>query len=277
MRWKGNVRDMRIVVIGGTGLIGSKVVAELTEHGYEAVAASPSRGINSLTGQGLAGALEGATVVVDVSNSPSFDAAATLEFFETSTRNLLAAAATAGVGHVVALSVVGTDRLAAGGDPTTTIAGYFTAKLAQESQIASSSIPSSVVRATQFYEFIQTIAQGATDADGTSVRLPPVAFQPIAAEDVAKAVERIAVGAPANGIVEVGGPERFRLDELIRRVLAGKRDPREVVTDPAAGYFGAAVDDLTLVPGDGATIGEIRLDDWLRETAAADAAKDSGA
>lgn len=262
---------MKIVVIGGTGLIGSKLVAKLTEHGHEAVPASPRHGINTITGEGLATALDGASVVVDVSNSPNFEYATALEFFETSTRNLLAADVAAGVGHHVALSVVGTKTLSESGDLATTTAGYFRAKLAQEALIQASSIPYSIVHATQFFEFMESIADSATD--GGTVHLPPVLFQPMAADDVAKAVGRVAVGAPANGIVEVGGPEQFRFDEVIRRVLVAKNDPREVVTDPGAGYFGIAVSERTLVPGDGAMLGEIRLDDWLREAAAAAAAK----
>jgi uncharacterized protein YbjT (DUF2867 family) len=258
---------MKIVVIGGTGLIGSKLVAKLIEHGHEAIPASPRLGINTITGEGLATALDGASVVIDVSNSPSFDYAPALEFFETSNRHLLAAESAAGVGHHVALSVVGTRELSEGGDPATTIAGYFRAKMAQEALIKASSIPYTIVHATQFFEFIKSIVDDATD--GGTVRLPPVLFQPMAADDVAKAVGRAAVAAPVNGIAEVGGPEQFRLDELIRRTLAGRNDPREVVTDPGAGYFGAVVSERTLVPGDGAILGEIRLDDWLRQSAAA--------
>ena len=262
---------MKIVVIGGTGLIGSKVVARLTEHGHEAIPASPRLGINTITGEGLAAALDGASVVVDVSNSPSFDHAPALEFFETSTRNLLAAESAAGVGHHVALSVVGTNELSEAGDPETTIAGYFRAKAMQEDLIRASSVPYTIVHATQFFEFIKSIADSATH--GTTVRVPPVQFQPIAAEDVARAVARAAVGAPVNGIVEVGGPDRLRFDDVIRRALAAQNDPREVVTDPDATYFGASVDERTLVPGNGARLGEIRLDDWLREAAAAAPAK----
>jgi uncharacterized protein YbjT (DUF2867 family) len=260
---------VKIVVIGGTGLIGSKLVAKLSERGHEAVPASPRLGVNTITGEGLAGALDGASVVVDVSNSPNFEYATALEFFETSTRNLLAAEVKAGVGHHVALSVVGTKTLSERGDPATT-AGYFVAKLAQESMVQASSIPYSIVHATQFFEFIKGIADAATD--GRTVRLPPVLFQPMAADDVAKAVGRVAVGAPVNGIVEVGGPEQFRFDELMRHVLAAWQDPREVVTDPNAGYYGIAVGERTLVPGSGANLGEIRLDDWLRQSATAKAA-----
>jgi uncharacterized protein YbjT (DUF2867 family) len=248
---------MKIVVIGGTGLIGSKLVARLREMGHEAVAASPNSGVNTITGEGLAEALEGALVVVDVSNSPSFEAAAVLAFFEASTRNLLAAEAVAGVGHHVALSVVGTARL--------TESGYFRAKIAQERLIQDGSIPWSIVHATQFFEFIKGIAQAATD--GNTVRLAPVLIQPIAADDVASAVANVSVGAPANRIVEVAGPEPFRLDELIRRDLSAAGDPREVITDPKARYFGAELGERTLVPGFGAVLGETRYEDWLSGSA----------
>jgi uncharacterized protein YbjT (DUF2867 family) len=245
---------MKIVVIGGSGLVGSQVVTKLAEHGYEAIAASPDSGVNTLTGEGLPEVLECADVVIDVSNSPSFEDAAVLEFFERSTGNLLAAEKVAGVRHHVALSVVGTERLAD--------KGYFHAKRIQEKLIAESSIPYSVVHAAQFFEFIKSIAALATDGD--TVRLPPVLFQPIASEDVAKAVGRISVGSPVNGIMEVAGPEKFRLDELVRRALKARNDPRQVVTDPAALYFGAyEVDDSTLVPADDALLGEVRFRDWL--------------
>jgi uncharacterized protein YbjT (DUF2867 family) len=244
---------MKIVVIGGTGLIGSKLVAWLTDQGHEAVPASPSLRVNTITGEGVAAAMEGASVVVDVSNSPSFEYGAALEFFQTSTRNLQAAEMAAGVGHHVALSVVGTDRLAE--------SGYFQAKIAQEALIRASSIPYSIVHATQFFEFIRSIADDATD--GKTVRLAPVLFQPMASDDVAKAVGRTAVGAPVDGVIEVGGPEQFRLDELIRRFLGSRDDPREVVADPEALYFGAVLSERTLVPEEGAMFGEIRFDDWL--------------
>ena len=260
---------MKIVVIGGTGLIGSKLVAMLTEEGHEAVPASPRLGINTITGEGLTEALDGAAVVVDVSNSPNFEYATSLEFFQTSTPNLLAAARAAGVGHVVALSVVGTHDLSKGGDPETTTAGYFLAKVSQEELIRTSSIPYSIVHATQFFEFIQNIADASTE--GGVVRVPSVLFQPMAASDVAAGVSRVAVGAPGNGIVEIGGPEQFRFDEPVRRVLAAREDPREVVTDADARYFGITVAERTLVPDDGAMLGEIHLDDWLREGAAAPA------
>jgi uncharacterized protein YbjT (DUF2867 family) len=255
---------LKIVVIGGTGLIGSKVVAGLTGHGHEAIPASPRLGINSITREGLAEAMEGASVVVDVSNSPNFEYATAIDFFATSTHHLLTAEAAAGVGHHVVLSVVGTKALSEGGDLTTTTAGYFLAKLVEEALVQASGVPYSIVHATQFFEFIKSIADSATD--GSTVRVPPVAFQPMAAADVAIAVARTAVGAPVNGTVEVGGPETFRFDEAIRRALAAMDDPRTVVADPSATYFGIAVRERSLVPGDGAIVGEMALDDWLRET-----------
>ncbi len=245
--------NMKIVVIGGTGLIGSKVVTKLGERGYEVVAASPNSGVNTLTGEGLAEVLAGASVVVDVSNSPSFDDAAVMEFFLTSTRNLLTYEAAAGVGHHVALSVVGCDRL-----PDS---GYLSAKLAQEKLIKESSIPYSIVRATQFFEFGMRIADSATE--GKTVRLPSVGFQPMAADDVATVVARVAIGSPLNGTVEVAGPEQFRFDEFISRGLSARNDPREVVADPHARYFGAELSERSLVPDDGALIGETRFEDWL--------------
>lgn len=247
---------MKIVIIGGTGLIGSKLVRKLKEHGHQAVPASPDSGVNTLTGEGLAEALAGADVVIDVSNSPSFEDAAVLKFFETSTGNLLAAEAAAGVRHHVALSVVGTDRLSE--------SGYFRAKIAQEKLITSSPIPYSIVHATQFFDFIKSIADAATK--GNTVRLAPVLIQPVAAEDVAKAVGRVSVGAPLNGTVEVAGPEQFRLDELIRRGLKERGDPREVVADPEARYFGAILGERTLLPGDNAKIAETRFEDWLAQS-----------
>jgi uncharacterized protein YbjT (DUF2867 family) len=258
---------MKVVVIGGTGLIGSKVVAQLTEQGHEVIPASPRLGINSITGEGLDAALDGASVVIDVSNSPSFDYLPALEFFATSTRHLLTAEASASVGHHVALSVVGTELMSESGDVTKTIAGYFLAKLVEEALIETSSIPYSIVHATQFFEFIKGIADQATD--GTTVRVPPVRFQPMAAEDVARAVCRAALGAPLNAMVEVGGPEQFRFDELMRRVLSAWGDPREVVTDPDAGYYGISVGERTLVPADGVSLGEIRIEHWLRQSATA--------
>jgi uncharacterized protein YbjT (DUF2867 family) len=244
---------MKIVIIGGSGLIGSKVVALLREHGHEAVPASPDSGVNTLTGEGLAEVLAGAAVVVDVSNSPSFEDAAVLKFFETSTANLLAAEAAAGVGHHVALSVVGSDRA-----PDN---GYLRAKVAQEKLIRNSSIPYSIVRATQFFEFLKRIADEATD--GNTVRIAPVLFQPMAAEDVAKAVGRVAVSAPVNGIVEIGGPQQFRFDEFIRLGLGARHDSREVIADPHARYFGTELGERTLVPGADARLGEIRFEEWL--------------
>jgi uncharacterized protein YbjT (DUF2867 family) len=243
---------MRIVVIGGTGLIGSRVVGRLTDQGHQAVPAAPSTGVDTVTGEGLAAALAGADVVVDVSNSPSFDAEEARAFFETATANVLAAEADAGVGHHVVLSVVGVDRSPG--------IGYFRAKVVQEQLVAAGPVPYTIVRATQFFEFLGGIADGAT-VDGT-VRLGPVAIQPMAADDVAAAVAGAAVGAPVKGVVEVGGPERYRLDELIRSVLADRGDPREVVTDPAAGYFGAVLTEGELVPGDGATLAPTHLADW---------------
>ncbi len=249
---------MKIVVIGGSGLIGSKLARKLLEHGHQAVPASPDSGVNTLTGEGLAEALDSAAVVVDVSNSASFEDAAVLNFFETSTGNLLDAEAAAGVGHHVALSVVGTERLSE--------SGYFRAKIAQEKLIKRSSIKYSIVHATQFFEFINRIADDATD--GNTVRVAPVLIQPMAAEDVASAVGRVSVGSPVNGVVEVAGPQQFRLDELIRRVLRERRDPREVITDPHARYFGAELDERTLLPGDDATPAETRFDDWLSQAGA---------
>jgi uncharacterized protein YbjT (DUF2867 family) len=244
---------MKIVVIGGTGLIGSKVVATLREQGHEAVPASPRLGINSLTGEGLAEALAGASAVVDVSNSPSFEETAVLAFFETSTRNLLAAEAAAGVGHHVALSIVGIDR-----SPDN---GYFQAKIVQEKLIASGPIPYSIVRATQFFEFIDGIADAATT--GNDVHIAPVAFQPIAADDVARAVARVAVNAPLNGRLEIAGPEQIRFDEVIRRRLRARNDARQVIADPHASYFGAVPSEQSLVPLNGAQLGRIRFEDWL--------------
>jgi uncharacterized protein YbjT (DUF2867 family) len=246
---------MRIVVIGGTGLIGSKLVKHLREHSLEAVPASPDTGVNTLTGKGLAEALQGTSVVVDVSNSPSFEDAAVMEFFTTSTRNLLKYAAAAGVKHYVALSVVGTERI-----PDSP---YLRAKNAQETLIKGAGIPYSIVHATQFFEFITRIADEATD--GTTVRLPPVLIQPIAADDVARAVGTIVVGAPLNGTVEVAGPQHFRFDELIRQSLRAHNDSREVVADPHARYFGAELGERSLIPGDDARLGQIRFEEWLHQ------------
>jgi uncharacterized protein YbjT (DUF2867 family) len=249
---------MKIVVVGGTGLIGSRLVTKLREHGHEAVAASPNSGVNTLTGEGLAEVLKGASVVVDVSNSPSWEDAAVLKFFETSTRNLLTYEAAAGVGHHVALSVVGTDQLSE--------SGYFRAKIVQEKVIRESSIPYSIVQATQFFEFLKGLAD--ISFDGKNVRLPHVLFQPMAADDVATAVGKVAVGQPVNGIVEIGGPEQFRIDELVRRRLATLKDPREVIADPNALYSGAKLSERTLVPGNSARLGETRFETWLTQPAA---------
>jgi uncharacterized protein YbjT (DUF2867 family) len=249
---------MKIVVIGGTGLIGSKLVSKLREHGHEAVAAAPNTGVNTLTGEGLAEVLKGASVVVDVSNSPSWDDAAVLKFFETSTRNLRTHEEAAGVGHHVALSVVGTDRLAE--------SGYFRAKIAQEKLIKESPIPYTIIHATQFFEFLKGLAD-ISIVDG-KVHLPPVLFQPMAADDVATAVGKIAVGAPVNGIVEIAGPEQFRVDELVRRRLASLKDPREVIADTNALYSGAKISEKTLVPGNNARLGETRFETWLTQPAA---------
>ena len=243
---------MKIVVIGGSGLIGSKLVPKLREHGHEAVAASPDSGVNTITGEGLAEALRDASVVVDVSNSPSWEDAAVMKFFETSTRNLLTYEAAAGVGHHVALSVVGTQRLSE--------SGYFRAKIAQEKLIKESSIPYSIVQATQFFEFVKGLAD--ISMVGDKAHLPPVLFQPMSADDVATAVGKIAVGSPINGTVEIAGPEQFRMDELVRRRLAQLGDAREVIADPNALYSGAKIDDRTLVPGNNARLGETRFETW---------------
>jgi uncharacterized protein YbjT (DUF2867 family) len=250
---------MKIVIIGGTGLIGSRVVAQLRRLGHEAVPAAPNTGVNTITGEGLAEAMRGADVVVDVSNSPSFEDTAVMEFFQTSTRNILAAEAEAGVHHHVALSVVGSGRLP--------YSGYMRAKVAQEKLIESSSIPYSIVHATQFFEFIMRIADAATE--GSTVRIPPVLVQPIAADDVASAVTRVALGAPLDGVVEVAGPEQLRFDELVRRVLAAHHDPRVVVADAEAPYYGALLAERSLIPAHGARLGETTLQEWLDRTATA--------
>jgi uncharacterized protein YbjT (DUF2867 family) len=247
--------NMKLVVIGGTGLIGLKLVTKLREQGHEAVAAAPETGVNTLTGEGLTEALRGASVVVDVSNSPSFEEAAVMDFFTTSTRNLLKGTATAGARHYVALSVVGTERI-----PDSP---YLRAKNAQETLIKGGGIPYSIVHATQFFEFIMRIADEATV--GTTVRLPPVLIQPMAADDVAKAVGRVAVGAPLNGTVEVAGPQQFRFDELIRQGLDARHDARKVVVDPHARYFGAELGERSLIPAGDARLGEIRLEEWLNQ------------
>jgi len=276
--------SIKIVVIGGTGLVGSKVIEILRAHGHpgrgdverglmeasdeadlrfwpegvcsdwiDAVAAAPNTGVNTLTGEGLANALEDASVVVDVTNSPSWEDDAVMKFFQTSTRNLLKGEAAAGVRHHVALSVVGSERLLE--------SGYFRAKIAQEELIKNSSIPYSIVRATQFFEFIKGVADFSTEEN--TVRLPPVLIQPMAAEDVAAAVCRVALGSPVNGTVEIGGPEQFRLDEVVRRRLAAFGDSREVISDPQGRYYGIRVSERSLVPENDAQLGETRFEDWL--------------
>jgi uncharacterized protein YbjT (DUF2867 family) len=244
---------MKIVVIGGSGLIGTKLVNKLRPLGHEVVAASPSSGVNTITGEGLAEALAGAQVVVDVANSPSWEDKAVLDFFETSGRNLLAAEAAAGVGHHIALSVVGTERLLA--------SGYFRAKMAQETLIKASPVPYTIVRATQFFEFVGGIAQSATD--GQTVRLSPALVQPIVSDDVAAALVQVIVGTPLNGTVELAGPERLRLDELVRQFLSAHRDARKVTTDVHALYFGIELNDQSLTPGNNPRIGPTRFEDWL--------------
>ncbi|MGI5184666.1 SDR family oxidoreductase [Dactylosporangium sp. CA-152071] len=247
---------MKFVIIGGTGLIGGKLTHLLRTAGHEVVPASPATGVNTVTGEGLPEVLAGAQVVVDVSNSPSFEDAAVLEFFRTSARNLLAAARTAGVSHVVALSVVGADRL-----PDS---GYLRAKVAQEAAITGSGLPFTILRATQFFEFTQAIAQSAV-VDG-AIHLPPALYQPVAADDVAATLADVAQAAPVDGIVELGGPEPVRMDEHVRRFLAaqeGAEPVQEVTTDPHARYFGAELDDTSLTPGPGARIGTIHFVDWL--------------
>ncbi len=248
---------MKIVVIGGSGLIGKKAVTKLRQQGHELVAASPSSGVNTVTGEGLAQALLGAQVVVDVANAPSWEDKAVLEFFETSGRNLMAAEAAAGVGHHVALSVVGTDRLLA--------SGYFRAKMAQENLIKASPIPYTIVRATQFFEFVGSIAQLATE--GQTVRLPPVLMQPVAADDVSAVMADAALAEPLNGTVELAGPEPVRQDDLVRQFLTATADARTVVTDPKALYYGLAVNDQSLAPGDNPRLGPTRFADWLSRNA----------
>jgi uncharacterized protein YbjT (DUF2867 family) len=253
---------MKIVVIGGTGLIGSKLVKKLRDSGHEAVAASPNSGVNSVTGEGLPEALKGASVVVDVSNSPDWEDAAVLKFFETSTRNLLSYEAAAGVGRHVALSVVGTQQLGE--------SGYFRAKIVQEKLIKESSVPYTIVQATQFFEFLKGLAD--ISMIGDKVHLPPALFQPMAADDVATALARIAVASPVNGTIEIGGPQPFRMDELVRRRLASLKDPREVVADPDARHSGARISERTLVPGNNARLGETSFETWLKQPAVANAA-----
>ncbi len=244
---------MKIVVIGGSGLIGKKLVNKLRQLDHEVVAASPSSGVNSITGEGLAEALAGAQAVVDVTNSPSWEDKAVLEFFETSTRNLLAAEVAAGVRHHVALSVVGTERLLQ--------SGFFRAKMAQEDLIKASKFPYTIVRSTQFFEFVNGIAQSATD--GQTVRLSPALVQPIVSDDVADALAEVTLGAPVNDTIEIAGPERLRLDELVRRFLSAKQDARQVVADVHTRYFGLELTDQSLTPGDNPRIGPTRFEDWL--------------
>jgi len=248
---------MKFVIIGGTGLIGSKLVNRLRAHGHTAVPASPDTGVNTVTGEGLDQVLSGANVVVDVSNSPSFEDAAVMKFFQTSTSNLLAAEANAGVGHHVALSIVGCDRA-----PDS---GYLRAKVAQEKLIRSSPIPYSIIRATQFFEFFKRIADEATME--RTVRIPPVLFKPMAADDVADAVCDVSMGPPLQGIVEVAGPQQFRFDEFIRLGLEARHDSREVVADPHARYFGTELNERTLVPDTNARLGDIRFEEWLHRSA----------
>jgi len=248
---------VKIVVIGGTGLIGSRLVKKLREQGQEAIAASPDSGVNTLTGVGLLEVLNGASVVVDVSNSPSWEDAAVLNFFQTSTRNLLGAEAAAGVNHHVALSVVGTDQMSE--------SGYMRAKIAQEKLIKESPIPYTIVHATQFFEFLKGLADISMVDD--KVHLPHVLFQPMAADDVASALAKIAADRPANGVIEIGGPEQFRLDDLVRRRLSALKDPREVIADPKAKYSGANLSEKTLVPGTNARLGQIRFETWLTQSA----------
>jgi uncharacterized protein YbjT (DUF2867 family) len=248
---------LEIVVVGGTGLIGSKLVEKLRGEGHRAEPASPASGVNTLTGEGLAEALDQAAVVVDVTNSPSSEDAAVLDFFTTSTRNLLNAEAEAGVGHHVALSVVGAGRRSD--------SGYSRAKIAQEELIEGGPILYSIVHATQFFEFLKGIADDETE--GNTVRLAPVSIQPIAADDVASAVAKISVGSPVRGIVEVAGPQRFRLDEIVRRLLSAWHDPRDVISDPDARYFGAKLGERSLVPADDAILGKTRYEDWLDRAA----------
>jgi uncharacterized protein YbjT (DUF2867 family) len=248
---------IRIVVIGSSGLIGSKVVTRLRDCGHEIVAASPSTGVNTITGDGLADALEGAQVVVDVTNSPSFDDTAVVKFFDTSGRHLLAAESSAGVGHHIALSVVGIDR--------TLESGYFRAKMAQENLVKASRIPYTIVRSTQFFEYLGAIAQASTVAQ--TVRLSPALVQPIAADDVAAFLADIALQAPVNGTIEIAGPERISLDKVVERYLTSKQDARPVVRDPRARYFGLELNDTSLTPGDDPRIGTTRFEDWLRGSA----------
>jgi len=247
---------MRIVVIGGTGLIGSRLVKNLQEKGHELIAASPKRGINSVTGEGLAEALKGASVVVDVTNSPSWEDAAVLDFFKTSTRNLLAYGANAGVAHHIALSVVGTERLLA--------SGFFRAKFAQEELIKVSSVPYTIIRATQFFEFVKQIVDYSTQ--GNEVRMPPALIQPMAADDVASAVADFAMKPALNGTVDIAGPDQFPLVELARLYLDAKHDPRKAISDPQGRYYGIEVSERALVPENGARLSETRFETWLKQS-----------
>lgn len=249
---------MEIIIIGGTGLIGSKLVNILRAQGHQALAASPKSGVNSITGEGLAHALQGASVVVDVTNSPSWQDDAVLNFFETSTRNLLAAEAAAGVAHHIALSVVGTDRLLE--------SGFFRAKLAQENLIKGSSVPYTIVRATQFFEFAKQIVDYSTE--GNTVHMPPTLIQPMAGDDVARALAEIATNPPVNGTIEIGGPEQFRLDELARLFLAAHHDPRKVISDPHGRYYGIPITERALVPDNTARLSDTRFEAWLAQNAA---------
>jgi len=254
---------MKIVVIGGSGLIGTKLVGKLRQHGHEVVSASPSSGVNAITGEGLAAALAGAQVVVDVANAPSWEDQAVLEFFETSSRNILAAETAAGVRHHVALSVVGTDRLLK--------SGYFRAKMAQENLITAAKIPYTILRATQFFEFVSGIAAFSTVGD--TARVSPALFQPIAAEDVADALVDVALAPPVNGIVEVAGPEALGLDEAVRQYLRANKDQRQVITDAQAGYYGVQITDQLLTPGSNPRLGQTRFATWLKQSTASNSAK----
>src|SRR5580765_816029 len=255
---------MKIVIIGGTGLIGTKLVNNLRPRGHDVVAASPSSGVNTFTGEGLTEALKGAQVVVDVANSPSFEDKPALDFFETSGRNLLSAEKSAGVKHHVALSVVGTDRLTGSGPGS--LSGYFRAKMAQENLIKASGIPFTIVHATQFFEFVKSIAKSATG--GSTIRLSSVLMQPMAADDVAAAVAEAALGQPANGMIEVAGPDQVRQDELVRQYLSATGDPRKVVTDNKPLYFGIEVNDQSLIPGANPRLGKTHYEDWLKRSTA---------
>ena len=247
---------MKIVVIGGTGLIGSRLVSNLREHGHEAIPASPETGVNSLTGEGLEEALKGASVVVDVTNAPSWEDTAVMNFFETSTRNLLTNEAAAGIQHHVALSVVGSDRMLE--------SGYFRAKIAQENLIQAGPVPFTIIRATQFFEFVKGISDFSTI--GNTIHLPPALIQPMSADDVAELISQVAIAAPVNGMVEIGGPVKFRLDDLVRQAMTVWKDPREVVTDPNSTYYGVKLSERTLVPDDNARLGQARFETWVSQS-----------